>query len=209
MGSHQPRSVWRRAPSRPQYRSIQNPKPKRPCHGRLPFVEGDERGSVGGDSHIQSRRDVPEIGAFQVTGVQDVREFPRHGPVRQNPVDTGDETRRKFDHLPRENSPQFRLQEVGRMQTIESSHPVVQNRRNWLAQGDGSYRRSVYVRAAHSPRSARKRLSAPGRRATVMIGSAGAVERTRTPRRSSSSSRSSMVVGSGASGRISATGFPR
>ena len=110
--------------------------------------------------------------------------------------------------------PQIRTPQVARLQRsrqLDSQGPI------WQDPLDaGEYLCVEFLplaserRAQFRPlRSARNRFSAPALRAAAASGLRGARRRTRTPRRSSSSSRSAKVRGVFSIGRISAIGSPR
>ena len=117
----------------------------------------------------------------------------------------------EFLPLASERRAQFRFQEIGRQQPREAHQSLTGLAATRFLEGDGDQRGGVNVGDAHPLRSARNRLSAPALRAVAGSGLGGARRRTRTPRRSSSSSRSTntKVRGVFSIGRISAIGSPR
>ena len=156
------------------------------------------RGRAGSGECAEAAADaaVPERGA----GVS--------GDAR-HPFDTRHDGLREAALFTRVRRPQLGFEQIRGQQDRKRTQPAPQCGTARLAKGDCYQCGGIDAGNGHSFRSARNRSSAPGRSITGAGGFHALPERTSAPRRSSSSSRSSIVSELRGTGRISATGSPR
>ena len=81
-------------------------------HGPLPDCERDERDCAWLLGKIEGRRDMPQISTSQITNLEHRLELVGQRPIRQDPLNAGDETWFESVSFTRECSTQFRLKQI-------------------------------------------------------------------------------------------------
>ena len=209
--SHSPRSAGGPGRSRPYSLAIRigDLEPERSSYRALLHIQRDEPYLARSPGGIKRRGDMPQVCAAQVAGLEHLRELGSQRPIRQDPFDTRHDGLREAALFTRVRRPQLGFEQIRGQQNRKRTQSAPQCGTARLAKGDRYQCGGIDVGNGHSFRSARNRSSAPGRSVTGAGGFHGLPERTSAPRRSSSSSRSSIVSELRGIGRISATGSPR
>ena len=172
-----------------------NLEPECRGHGPLPVVERDERDCAGLTGQVEGGRDMLQIGASHIADPEHPLEFAGQRPIRQDPLNAGDETWFESMSLARERGTQFRLKQIRGQEPRKGIQSLGEDCRAPFVEGNRNECGRIDVGDAHASRSARNRLKAPGLRPTAFMGFLGSPEFTTIPCRSRSSSRASIVAG--------------